>query len=954
MDILIFGQQNWDVCWTAKQHLATGLAGRGHRVIYVDPDPAPPGFERIQRNLWLSRDRPWPLIGWRANQARAWAVLRRHMRQVRFTAPVAMALHPSVIGRLRRLRRFGLLYYAVDDYAHHGGLTEAARTMLHRQEAELLERADVVLGVSPTLVEKFGTQRGEIHLLENGADVEHFAPQRLVRMRPHPAMAELRGPVLGFFGQVDGRLDQDLVLALARRRPQWNIVLAGRVKGISIEALAAAPNVHLLGYQDYRDLPAIARDTDVWLLPYRQTKLTHACDPLKVYEYLATGKPVVATPLDGLVRCREAVTLAQGTDAWTAAIEAALAQPGQGASARLALAHANAWPARVESLEQHLQEARERAFHDSAAARSVAAATARRASPLPDGTNEYGLPAPRLALGGHLPLLLAAQSIAIMRRALRAGRSLPARPRILWTRRANLGDVLVMLPALRALRTTFPQAHIAVGIGPHDRGRELLEMVPEVDEVIPGFIWSGQGRNHELRALRRLWARRFDVVMQSGIALFEPEGAFAGAPRVVSLYDGHPLATVAGRALLKEFHLHEGRNASRLAETVTGLPLDPSAFPQLQLGDQPVAGPVMQQVLADAEGHGILVVHPGSSKPTRRWPEAHFAACLAQVLSARPRLRAVITGTPPEATLARRIRAALPADLSPRVIDGTGQTSLADLAALLRRADALLCNDTGILHLGRACGTPLVAVLGPENPRLWGPYPTGAAPAVALRVEVPCAPCALNNCPAHWCMRALPPQDVAERLLRILDGNRGAGLPTEAVLDNRPMGWQVLAHAGEALPLCSLVLVPEHERAPIDAFIAAAERQTYPRIELIFARTAAMPPFIDDRDARRRGALPIRQVVAEGSRDPLLAAGVAAAGGALIANAAHCLAWPPTRLADDMAAAIRAPEAPAFRDGAPVIGGVSTRPWTDDLGFRPGALSHGILPTGAVREQAAE
>ena len=91
----------------------------------------------------------------------------------------------------------------------------------------------------------------------------------------------------------------------------------------------------MLGYQPSEALPGIARRVDLWLAPYRQNELTEACCPLKVYEYLATGKPVVCKPLDGLAGCGEVVDLALGPDEVAAAVERRLADPAAGRDERL-------------------------------------------------------------------------------------------------------------------------------------------------------------------------------------------------------------------------------------------------------------------------------------------------------------------------------------------------------------------------------------------------------------------------------------------------------------------------------------------------------------------------------------------------------------------------------------------------------------------------------------------
>ena len=117
---------------------------------------------------------------------------------------------------------------------------------------------------------------------------------------------------MGFVGQIDERMDQGLVVALARKiahraRPA-QVVLAGRVKDdVDVSRLRGEPNVHLVGFVPYEQLAGIYRELDVGIVPYVISALTQASNPLKVYEYIAADLPTVATDLAGLNSTREAI-----------------------------------------------------------------------------------------------------------------------------------------------------------------------------------------------------------------------------------------------------------------------------------------------------------------------------------------------------------------------------------------------------------------------------------------------------------------------------------------------------------------------------------------------------------------------------------------------------------------------------------------------------------------------
>jgi glycosyltransferase involved in cell wall biosynthesis len=145
--------------------------------------------------------------------------------------------------------------------------------------------------------------------------------------------------------------------------------VAGRVKaGVDVSALRDCERVHFLGHLPYASLPRLLRDVDVCLVPFRRNALTDSSSPLKVYEYLAAGKPVVSASLDGLLDCAKVVRLAEKPDEFAAAAADCLADPEAGRAERLAVAAANSWEHRCDALEKHLAAAL-----DTARARAAAA-----------------------------------------------------------------------------------------------------------------------------------------------------------------------------------------------------------------------------------------------------------------------------------------------------------------------------------------------------------------------------------------------------------------------------------------------------------------------------------------------------------------------------------------------------------------------------------------------------
>lgn len=788
MHILCFGQQNWDYCWTAKQQYMTRLARRGHRVLYVDPDLRSPqsaresaralapvrtglGLREFQPNLWILTCPYAGALGWRLNHRRHPAVVAATVRRLGLKDPIALTLLPPRSSEMfAAVQPAAKLYYPVDEFAAFGRKSEEEIRQIRRVEEDLLREVDVALAVSPRLVRRLRQVQPRTYLLENAADTEHFSPEGLDQAEPHPDLAGLPRPRLGFVGQLDERLDQELLLYLSRERPDWQIVLAGRAKqGVDFSALQSAPNVHLLGYQDYAALPSVLREVDVCLVPYRLCELTQSCWPLKTFEYLATGKAVVATPLESLLRLRGTVSLAGAPRDFLNAVESALKDGDASREARLEVARSNSWDHRVDEMEQRMFEALDVAQRRPCT-RGLASP---RRQQVPAAPN-YAAAATGLTPSFRAIYRLTRAAGHAWYGARLAGRALRGRPapvrRILVARESRLGDTIAALPMIAALRRRYPDAKIVLGVQRGFSSEFLLRGPFAVDEVrVLDHLKPPSTLAQTLRGTAWLFAEGFDLVICGAAFSMMREPFLSGAPRMIGLNDGHPLQRLNTQTLPLDPTRHESENNLTLIEALGGWAEPLERVPL-------IAGPGASQSADELlTGLGIphdatlLTIHAGSQKPSRRWPEQNFRRLIARVLNERPEVYAVLTGSPGERELVDVIRSGLPPHLQTRAVSAVGRTDLDGLVLLLRQSAAFVCNDTGTMHLARAAGAPLVALLGPENHERWGPHPLGTAPAIALRHIVPCSPCSLWDCEPLFCLKSLGVDEVLTAVNDLLD-----------------------------------------------------------------------------------------------------------------------------------------------------------------------------------------
>lgn len=169
-------------------------------------------------------------------------------------------------------------------------------------------------------------------------------------------------PTLGFYGVLDERLDLALLGAVAARRPGWDLVLVGPIATIAPEDLPRQPNLHYLGQRPYEALPGYLAGWDVCLMPFAHNEAARSISPTKTLEYLAAGKPIVATSLPDVVAgYRGIVRFADDSATFVAKAEAALrespSERGYRLAAGRALLERTSWDAAVARMAELLGDA---------------------------------------------------------------------------------------------------------------------------------------------------------------------------------------------------------------------------------------------------------------------------------------------------------------------------------------------------------------------------------------------------------------------------------------------------------------------------------------------------------------------------------------------------------------------------------------------------------------------
>ncbi|HJO33831.1 MAG: glycosyltransferase [Anaerolineales bacterium] len=384
-DILILSTQDWDALPTRKHHWARKFAARGNRVLYVEQQMHWLGwlvdfrrqFRRVWR--WLSgprqvSERLWvftlpvvlpffqmfALINALNNRLLA-PVLRWALRRIGFKDIVLWAYTPHAAGLVGRLGEQFMVYECVDEFSATRGLVRGETvTALERQ---LLRMADRVIVTHPSLLRSKTVRDRRPVLVPNGADINHFARAGAPGTRPAAAVAALPRPVVGFHGWIQYWIDFDLIAHSARKHPEWSFALIGPVEPLArVDKVRGLTNVHFLGKQPYERMPEFLAGFDVCINPFVLGELADAVSPIKLYEYLASGKPVVSVDMPAAREFSDLITLVRTPEQFVRALEDVLfrAQNGiiaAGAAARRQAAGGFSWDARFQQVEEQLEGA---------------------------------------------------------------------------------------------------------------------------------------------------------------------------------------------------------------------------------------------------------------------------------------------------------------------------------------------------------------------------------------------------------------------------------------------------------------------------------------------------------------------------------------------------------------------------------------------------------------------
>ncbi|NLP31080.1 MAG: glycosyltransferase family 1 protein [Clostridiales bacterium] len=301
--------------------------------------PPPPSFPFFNKYRWINR----------INQKRLSRYIKKLIRRHGFDKPYLWCYSPTSCDLIKHIPNRGVIYDCVDRHSAYKGMINPP--VVDKMEEDLAKKANFVFCTAQGLYDTLIEYNKNIELIPNGVAYEIFSKVSQEKKKDDK-------PVFGFIGMLQECIDYDCIEKLAEAYPKGEIIMIGRtLPGVDISALKKYSNIKFLGLIPQVELPKYISKFDVCLNVFRQGRLSKDVSPLKLYEYLATGKPIVSTkePLQ-VTDFSDVVYIAENADDFVVKCEEALNENDQEkVKKRIEYARACSWDERVKRMEELLE-----------------------------------------------------------------------------------------------------------------------------------------------------------------------------------------------------------------------------------------------------------------------------------------------------------------------------------------------------------------------------------------------------------------------------------------------------------------------------------------------------------------------------------------------------------------------------------------------------------------------
>lgn len=382
-DLIFVSLENWDDIWRRNQFICAELARRypGMKILFVAPGQSAARQLAAGKLKSIWSDRSWtvpshpnitvtsPLRlgldryrwGAKLNEFLARRHIQKLARRLNMQSPLLWLNPHYAVHLVGTLGEAAVIYDITDDWM---SLTQTPRQigLIRKQDEQLCKLADATIVCSQRLYEMKTNLSRNLHLIPNGVDAEHYSGIADRTRSVAPAAASWTRPILGYTGTLHpDRVDVPLIAALARAH-QGSIALIGPnyLSPADNQMLRELGNVHLTGPVPYSEIPQYMAAFDVCITPHHMNAFTESLNPIKLWEYLAAGLPIISMDVSGFRDYPELVYLANMHAEFAAAIREALNERGRYAQEksrnRKAVAALHSWASRVDQIETVIED----------------------------------------------------------------------------------------------------------------------------------------------------------------------------------------------------------------------------------------------------------------------------------------------------------------------------------------------------------------------------------------------------------------------------------------------------------------------------------------------------------------------------------------------------------------------------------------------------------------------
>jgi O-antigen biosynthesis protein len=358
-DIICFPIINWDFRFQRPQHILSEFAKKGHRIFYftVNLRQLEKSFEikNISENIFqieISSTKFFDIYKDKFDKSLIQHFMEKfkEIQKVLKLDAISFVEFPTwspLVLELKKQLDIPIIFDCLDEFTGFGNVIKERE----KEELSLISSSDLVLATSSHLLRKVMKNTKNFLFLPNAGEFEHF------NKTESTMLSEYKKPIIGYFGSISDWFDTDLLEYLASKRPQFTFVLIGHTFGSDIRKLQEFDNVSFLGERPYSELPKYLHDFDVCLIPFKLIPLIDSTHPVKIYEYFAAGKPVVATNMIELFPMSDMCYLAKEKEDFLEKLDLATTEKNENIiKKRIKFASENTWTHRFETLYEKLKK----------------------------------------------------------------------------------------------------------------------------------------------------------------------------------------------------------------------------------------------------------------------------------------------------------------------------------------------------------------------------------------------------------------------------------------------------------------------------------------------------------------------------------------------------------------------------------------------------------------------